>query len=87
VLDTLSRIYDTCPDHSCVLYFYSRSVINLVFSAFKQYDNYVKWFRSYLSNRKHLVRNFLILSSPHGIRFGVPQGIVLEILDLLYIHK
>ena len=49
--------------------------------------NSVKWFRSYLSNRKHIVRTNSASSSPAQVKYGVPQGSTLgPLLFILYVN-
>ena len=47
----------------------------------------IKWFESYLSNRKFLVCIDNIFSEPGALRYGVPQGSILgSLLFLLYVN-
>ena len=47
----------------------------------------MKWFQSYLSNRKHIVCTNYAESEPSAVRYGVPQGSTLDpLLFILYVN-
>ena len=77
VLLDLSSAFDTL-DHSILLDRFK--------TYFKVTGNALKWFRSYLYGRSQSVVIGDKISSPRGLKFGVPQGSILgPLLFIMYL--
>ena len=86
--------YDNSQSSSCIFVDYKKAFETLdhdiLCKKLQKYNfsqNSEKWFRSYLSNRKHIVRTKEGISSPSHVEFGVPQGSTLgPLLFILYVN-
>ena len=86
--------YDKGYSSSCVFVDYKKAFEtldhNILCRKLKMYnfsEISVSWFRSYLSNRKHVVRTNENMSRPMGVNYGVPQGSTLgPLLFILYVN-
>ena len=86
--------YDIGQSTSCIFVDYKKAFETLDHDILcKKLDMYnfskksVKWFRSYLSNRRHIVRTNENMSKPSQVKYGVPQGSTLgPLLFILYVN-
>ena len=86
--------HDIGQSTSCIFVDYKKAFETLDHDILcKKLDMYnfskksVKWFRSYLSNRRHIVRTNENMSKPSQVKYGVPQGSTLgPLLFMLYVN-
>ena len=86
--------YDKDQTSSCVFVDYKKAFEtldhNIICNKLRMYNfsiNSVNWFRSYLSNRKHVVRTNESMSRETTVQYGVPQGSTLgPLLFILYVN-
>ena len=86
--------YDNGQSTSCIFVDYKKAFEtldhNILCKKLRMYnfsENSVSWFRSYLSNRRHVVRTNNEISKPANVKYGVPQGSTLgPLLFILYVN-
>ena len=94
LIKDLFENYDVGQSSSCIFVDYKKAFEtldhNILCQKLQMYnfsESAVKWFRSYLSNRKHQVRTNESMSVPATVKYGVPQGSTLgPLLFILYVN-
>ena len=94
LMKNLFETYDMGHSSSCIFVDYKKAFETLDHEILCQKldmynfsENSVKWFRSYLSNRKHIVRTNTGASTVSTVKYGVPQGSTLgPLLFIMYVN-
>ena len=86
-LDTKSNVYAIFLDFAKAFDTVNHQILLYKLEHYGIRDNALKWFESYLSNRKQYTAVGNTLSDVNYVKCGVPQGSILgPILFLLYIN-